>query len=103
MQHPWQSPTQQASSLQGTAASFEALFNVLRTITNEATVQYTLALLDELITLQPSLAPAMHLSESASPGGSAPNTPLVLSRLLTRSDWFTQVRPCLFPCHRVSV
>ena len=78
--------------MQGPSATFEALFNVLRTVTNEATVQYTLALLDELLTLHPDQAVALHFEAPAS-GGAPPNAPLVLSRLLSRTDWFTQVLP----------
>ena len=82
----------QSLRLQSTPAAFEALFNVLRTITNQEIVQYALAVLDDITTTDPSMIPAMHQPSPEHKSASPPNAPLVLSRLLTRSDWFTQAR-----------
>lgn len=71
---------------------FEALLGLLRSVTNETTVQYTLALLDELTMMNPEQAGDMHVPSRSHPTSGPPNAPLTLSRLLTRSDWFTQSR-----------
>jgi hypothetical protein len=71
---------------------FEALFGLLRTVTNESTVQYTLATLDVLTTLQPERAADMHVASRNHPASSTPTSSLTLSRLLSRPDVFTQTR-----------
>ena len=78
--------------VQSGPAVFEALFNTLRTVTNESTVQYTLALLDDIVARDPGCAKAMHETAKDRAGAAPPNAPLVLSRLLSRTDWFTQAR-----------
>jgi hypothetical protein len=78
--------------VQNTSAIFEALFNVLRNVTNEAMVQYTLALLDDLVTLEPARIADMHSPSPKHRSAAPPNAPLVLSRLLTRTDWFIRSR-----------
>jgi V-ATPase subunit H len=81
-----------ARAAQSAPAVFEALFNVLRTVTNEATVQHALALLDDAVARDHALAKEMHTPSPEHKGAAPPNAPLVLSRLLSRSDWFTQAR-----------
>ena len=76
-------------SVQDAAGAYEALFSVLRNVTKQEVVQYTLALLDHITFMEPSSVASLHGTSSS---GSAPNAPLVLSRLLSRPDQFTQAR-----------
>jgi hypothetical protein len=80
------------SPLQSTAAVFEALFTVLRNVSHEATVRYTLALVDEILTLDPAREEELHTPSPKHPSAPPPNRALVLSRLLSRDDWFTQAK-----------
>ena len=81
-----------AAQVQNSAATFEALLGLLRSVTNETTVQYTLALLDELTMMHPERAGDMHVASRSHPTAGPPNAPLTLCRLLTRADWYTQAR-----------
>lgn len=54
--------------MQSSSAIFEAFFSVLRNVSQEATVQYTLALLDEILALDPSREKDMHAPSPQHPG-----------------------------------
>jgi hypothetical protein len=71
---------------------FEALLGLLRTVTNESTVQYALATLDVLTTLQPERAGDMHVPSRSHPSSSKPTSSITLFRLLSRPDTFTQCK-----------
>eukprot|EP00892_Ulva_mutabilis_P008643 jgi/Ulvmu1/6150/UM028_0006.1 len=85
--------TVKASELdESSAAIFEAFFSVLRNVSQESTVQYTLALLDEILSMDPSKEKDMHAPSPQHPGAPPPNRTVILSRLLSRDDWFTQAK-----------
>jgi len=54
--------------MQSSPAIFEAFFSVLRNVLQEATVQYTLALLDEMLAMDPSREKDMHAPSPQHPG-----------------------------------
>ena len=47
---------------------FEAFFSVLRNVSQESTVQYTLALLDEMLAMDPAREKDMHAPSPQHPG-----------------------------------
>lgn len=74
-------------------AYFEAFMAVLRATTKEPVVRYVLALLDEVVTREPSRAALCHpRADSSSERGQPPYT--VFLRHLGRTDWFTQEKAC---------
>lgn len=54
--------------MQNSSAIFEAFFSVLRNVSQEGTVQYTLALLDEMLAMDPSREKDMHAPSPQHPG-----------------------------------
>ena len=66
---------------------------VLRNVTKEETVQYTLALLEQFIAGSPRKA-ALLLQQSPQHPTSITQPYIILARLLTRNDWFTQEKAC---------
>ncbi|EIE21667.1 vacuolar ATP synthase subunit H [Coccomyxa subellipsoidea C-169] len=67
----------------------EAFFNVLRSVTKEDTVQYVLAILDEMVAGDPKRAAYFH--QQSNPQKPSPPDPYTqLTRMLQRTDWFTQ-------------
>jgi len=74
-------------------AYFEAFMTVLRATTKEGVVRYVLALLDDVVTRDPSRAALCHPHREAfSDRGQPPYT--VFLRHLNRTDWFTQEKAC---------
>jgi V-type H+-transporting ATPase subunit H len=65
---------------------------VLRNISHQETIQYTLAMLDEMLTLEPDRIADMHSPSSQHPGAPAPDRCVILARMLERQDWFTQAK-----------
>jgi hypothetical protein len=65
---------------------------VLRTISQTDAVQYTLAMLDEMLTLNPERIADMHSPSPQHPGAPAPDRAVILARMLERQDWFTQAK-----------
>jgi V-type H+-transporting ATPase subunit H len=74
------------------AAVFEALFSVLRNISHQETIQFTLAMLDEMLTLKPDRIADMHSPSPQHPGAPTPDRCVILARMLDRQDWFTQAK-----------
>ncbi|CAK0784291.1 hypothetical protein CVIRNUC_007495 [Coccomyxa viridis] len=75
----------------------EAFLTVLRNVTKEDTVQYVLALLDQLLAVDSSRATYFHKT------GSSADPYTILLRLLQRTDWFTQEKAaCLLTAVLVS-
>ncbi|KAK9845988.1 hypothetical protein WJX81_007801 [Elliptochloris bilobata] len=74
-------------------AHVEAFLTVLRNVTKEDTVQYVLAVLDDMLTHDASRAKLFH-----APLGKQPDRPrdpyTIFLRLLQRTDWFTQEKAC---------
>ena len=68
-------------------AYVETFFNVLRNVTKEETVQYTLALLREMLEMAPS---GTHAHASYVHALSSLNPYTQLLKLLQRADWTTQ-------------
>ncbi|BDA44912.1 V-type proton ATPase subunit H [Coccomyxa sp. Obi] len=80
----------QADLLQEEGPAYaEAFFNVLRSVTKEDTVQYVLAILDQMVAGDPKRASYFHQQSSAQKS-SAPDPYTQLTRMLQRTDWFTQ-------------
>lgn len=74
-------------------AYFEAFIAVLRAVTKESVVRYVLAVLDEILTRNPSRAAFAHPTiQSDTERGRPPYE--VFLRHLTRTDWFTQEKSC---------
>lgn len=78
--------------MQNPAAVFEAFFSVLRNISHQETIQYTLAMLDEMLTLDPDRIADIHTPSPQHPGAPAPERAVILGRMLERQDWFTQAK-----------
>ncbi|CAL5229877.1 g13289 [Coccomyxa viridis] len=75
----------------------EAFLTVLRNVTKEDTVQYVLAVLDQLLAVDSSRASYFHNTSSSAD----PYT--ILLRLLQRTDWFTQEKAaCLLTAVLIS-
>lgn len=77
-----------------------ALLSVLKNVTKDETVQYVLALIDDMLEADPSSAALFHqLQDSGEASGDAPGQVLdsysILLRLLQRNDWFTQEKAAL--------
>ncbi|KAI8462608.1 MAG: armadillo-type protein [Monoraphidium minutum] len=70
----------------------EALMSVLRNVTKEETVQYVLALLVQMLAVNPARAQLFHQQPAGAPAASDPYA--VFLRLLQRQDWFTQDKAC---------
>ena len=78
-------------------AFFEAFLTVLRATTKEQVVRYVLALLDQIISREPSRAALCHSSGDAkSEKTHGPYT--ILLRHLNRTDWFTQEKASRLLC-----
>ncbi|KAK9908193.1 hypothetical protein WJX75_004047 [Coccomyxa subellipsoidea] len=83
------SETQQDLLQEEGPAYAEAFFNVLRSVTKEDTVQYVLAILDEMVAGDPKRAAYFH--QRSDPHKTSPPDPYTqLTRMLQRTDWFTQ-------------
>jgi V-type H+-transporting ATPase subunit H len=74
---------------------FAAFLSVLKNVTKDETVQYVLAMFDQILEIDPaSKAPMLHAAVQVQ--DSSENTPssdaiyLILLRLLNRNDWYTQ-------------
>lgn len=74
-------------------AFVEAFLSVLRNVTKEETVQYVLALLLQMLSVNPSRAKLFHQSSDMHLS-SVPDPYTVFLRLLQRPDWFTQEKAC---------
>lgn len=70
-------------------AYVEAFVSVLKTVSKEDTVQYTLALLLQMLQENPGRARFFH-QQSEQHQGSSPDPYTAFVRLLQRQDWFTQ-------------
>lgn len=100
-------PEQRAHLLVEAGPSYVAsLLSVLKNVTKDETVQYVLALLDDMLENNPSSAELFHrLDEAAVPSSSpdgelttaaaVPDPYSVLLRLLQRNDWFTEEKSAL--------
>ncbi|KAK9811416.1 hypothetical protein WJX72_003647 [[Myrmecia] bisecta] len=75
------------------AAFTEAFLTVLRNVTREETVQYVLALLDQMLEADPSRAKLFH-QQSDAHLASLPDPYTIFLRLLQRTDWYTQETAC---------
>lgn len=65
---------------------------MLRNISHQETIQYTLAMLDDMLTLDPDRIADMHSPSPQHPGAPAPDRAVILARMLERQDWFTQAK-----------
>eukprot|EP00898_Chlorokybus_atmophyticus_P008002 jgi/Chlat1/8202/Chrsp76S07633 len=81
------------ASLLGTdgAGVFEALLNMLKTVTKDDTVQYVLALLDDILTDDPARAQIFHQMAQKLEEGRA-YAPIV--KLLDRGNWYILEKTC---------
>lgn len=86
----------QAKLLEEAGPSYvEAFLTVLKNVTKDETVQYVLAMLEQMIAANESRAAFFHATPAAlAPGGSADCYPIFL-RLIARNDWFTQEKTAL--------
>lgn len=75
------------------AAYLEAFLMVLRNVTKEETVQYVMALIDEMLSANPASV-ALFFTQSEQHMSSLPDPYTLFVRLLQRSDWFTQQKAC---------
>jgi len=75
------------------AAYLEAFLMVLRNVTKEETVQYVMALIDEMLAANPSRV-SLFFTQSEQHMASLPDPYTLFVRLLQRSDWFTQQKAC---------
>jgi V-type H+-transporting ATPase subunit H len=71
----------------------EAFLSVLRNVSKEETVQYVLALLLQMLSVNPARAKLFH-QQSEVHLSSIPDPYTVFLRLLQRQDWFTQEKSC---------
>ncbi|KAK9845572.1 hypothetical protein WJX84_004458 [Apatococcus fuscideae] len=71
----------------------EAFLTVLRQVSKEEVVQYILALLDDMITVDPARAQFFH-EQSEKHLANLPDPYSVFLRLLGRTDWFSQSKAC---------
>lgn len=69
----------------------EAFLNVLRNVTKEEAVQYVLALIDDMLSVDPSRAQLFH-QESDMHLANLPDPYGIFLRLLNKTDWFTQAK-----------
>lgn len=89
-------PEQRRSLLQGGGALYaSALMSVLQNVTKEETVQYVLALIDDMMEIEAESATYFHdmkeaVKEEYGEGVAVPDASGILLRLLQRDDWFTQ-------------
>ncbi|PSC76439.1 V-type proton ATPase subunit H-like [Micractinium conductrix] len=85
----------QAKLLEESGPSYiEAFLTVLKNVTKDETVQYVLALLEEMLAADSGRAQLFHVLSTTGPGG-ALDAYQILLRLLHRNDWFTQEKACL--------
>jgi V-type H+-transporting ATPase subunit H len=83
-------PAQRAALLaEGGAQTLAALLSVLRNVTKDETVQYVLALLDDMLEADSARAALFHELPAVA------DAYAVLLRLLQREDWFTQEKAAL--------
>jgi len=99
-------PEQRAKLLEDAGPLYvAALLSVLKNVTKDETVQYVLALLDDMLEADSSSAALFHqldILHGASDGGGAgdqvaptPDPYSILLRLLQRNDWFTDEKAAL--------
>jgi V-type H+-transporting ATPase subunit H len=100
-------PEQRARLLEEAGPHYvAALLSVLKNVTKDETVQYVLALLDDMLEADPSSAKFFHQLDIVNRDGkdatidgqplpSAPDAYAVLLRLLHRNDWFTEEKAAL--------
>ncbi|KAL3157490.1 hypothetical protein ABBQ32_011954 [Trebouxia sp. C0010 RCD-2024] len=69
----------------------QAFLNVLRNVTKEEAVQYVLALIDDLLSVDPARAQLFH-QESDIHLATLPDPYSIFLRLLNKTDWFTQAK-----------
>lgn len=79
---------------------FAAFLSVLKNVTKDETVQYVLAMFDQILELDPaSTAPMLHAAVKVQDGSNSTSTSsssssdaiyAILLRLLNRNDWYTQ-------------
>eukprot|EP00887_Chlorella_sp_A99_P006497 scaffold3.g6497.t1 len=72
----------------------EAFLTVLKNVTKDETVQYVLAMLEEMLSVDESRAALFHQTAAAVSTGRTDAYAIFL-RLLQRNDWFTQEKACL--------
>ncbi|EFN53238.1 hypothetical protein CHLNCDRAFT_32265 [Chlorella variabilis] len=85
----------QAKLLEESGPSYvEAFLAVLKNVTKDETVQYVLAMVEEMLAEDPARAKLFHVLSSTGPGGPL-DAYQILLRLLHRNDWFTQEKACL--------
>lgn len=83
----------QASLLKEAGPAYaEAFLSVVRNVTKEDTVQYVLALLDDMLSEDSSRAQLFHRQSNAQEKQTESYS--IFLRLLQRSDWFTQEKAC---------
>lgn len=88
-------PAYQGKLLEEAGPSYiEAFLTVLKNVTKDETVQYVLALLEQMLAEDSGRAQLFHALASTGPGG-ALDAYQILLRLLHRNDWFTQEKACL--------
>lgn len=88
-------PAYQAKLLEESGSSYiEAFLTVLKNVTKDETVQYVLALVEQMLAEDSSRARLFHVLSSTGPGGPL-DAYQILLRLLHRNDWFTQEKACL--------
>lgn len=93
-------PEQRAQLLEEAGSLYvSALLSVLKNVTKDETVQYVLALLDDMIESDLSSARYFHQMEErpADEGGTMPppDPYAILMRLLQRNDWFTEEKAAM--------
>lgn len=84
--------------LEGGPLYVAALLSVLKNVSKDETVQYVLALLDDMVQSDSSAATLFHkLSHSSEDSnGTQPNDPFnILLKLLHRTDWFTEEKAAI--------
>jgi V-type H+-transporting ATPase subunit H len=96
-------PEQRAKLLEDAGPLYvAALLSVLKNVTKDETVQYVLALLDDMLEADSSSAALFHqldslpgASDGGEPSAPPPDPYSILLRLLQRNDWFTDEKAAL--------
>jgi V-type H+-transporting ATPase subunit H len=86
--------TQQELLEEAGPAICEAFLNVLRNVAKEETVQYVLALIDDMLAVDRQRAKLFH-QQSSLHLANQPDPYAIFLRLLQRTDWFTQEKAAL--------